>query len=147
MTFKVSNIYKSLVRHCVDTVQSIRDNGVSVNVEYYAWDSRGDDAEMVAADLLGLAGWTFKENGGLWEVYVGLTVSTINDENLLREAAIIDAIHELWGEESVVPMRDDDGDAYSMLVVKEFEMLPAGQSEKRNYRPIGLSLKRTSSNA
>lgn len=145
MAFQISNIYKSLIRHCVDTVTAVRDKGVSFDIQYYAWDSRGDDAEMDVVDLFGLAGWTFKENGGLWEVHVGLTISTVNDENLLREATIIDAVHELWGEECTVAMRDDDGDEYSMLVVKEFEMLPAGQSEKRNYRPIGLTLKRTSS--
>jgi hypothetical protein len=52
-------------------------------------------------------------------------------------------IHELWGEECVVPMRDDQGDEYTQLVVGEFEILAAGQSEKRNYRPIGLTLLRT----
>lgn len=144
MIFRVSNIYKSLVRHLVDTIDVIKANNVSPGLDYYAWDMRDDKAELGGRDLIGLAGWTFRENRGLWVVHAGITISTINDENLFREAAIIDAIHDMWGEEMPVPMRDDNGDEYTQLVVKEFEMMPAGTSEKRNYRPIGLELLRTS---
>lgn len=143
--FKISNIYKSLVRHIVDAIEDVRRSELSPNVEYYPWDSRGDEAEMPNADLIGLAGWSFSENRGLWEIHCGITISTFNDENLFREVALIDMIHDRFGEEMTVPMRDDDGFEYTQLVVKEFDMLPAGQSEKRNYRPIGLTLRRTSS--
>lgn len=144
MTFKVSNIYKSLVRHVNDTVDALKASGISAEVEYYAWDSRGEEAELEEKDLVGLAGWTFEENGGLWRIHAGITLSTINDENLLREAEMMDIIHDLWGEDCVVPMRDDQGNEYTQLVVKHFEVLAAGQSEKRNYRPIGMELLRTS---
>lgn len=142
MSFRVSNIYKSLVRHLVDTIEHARP--VSPSLRYYSWDSRGEENELEAVDLVGLAGWTFKENRGLWQIHCGITLSTINDENLLREAEIIDAIHDRWGEESPVAMRDDTGAEYTQLIVKDFEMLPAGTSEKRNYRPLGLELLRTS---
>lgn len=145
MTFRVSNIGKSLMRHIMDAIDQVRDAGISETLAYYAWDSRGEEAELAEVDLIGLAGWTFKENKGLWEVYAGLTISTVNDENLFREMAIVDAIHDMFGEDCSVPMRNDDGDEYTQLAVTEFEMLPAGNSEKRNYRPIGLQLKRTSS--
>lgn len=145
MAFKLSNIYNSLVRQVVDTIEEIQTSGLSPELEYYAWDSRGDEGEIDAKDLIGLAGWTFRENGGLWEIHVGITVSTVNDENLMREVQILDHLHDKWGEDCVVPLRDDAGDEYTQLVVKEFEMLASGQSEKRNYRPIGLTLRRTSS--
>lgn len=145
MTFKISNIGKSLMRQIMDTIDQIKADGYSEDLTYYAWDSRGEEAELVEADLIGLAGWTFKENRGLWEVHAGITISTVNDENLFREMAIVDAIHDMFGEECVVPMRDEAGDEYTQLTVAEFEMLPAGNSEKRNFRPIGLQLKRTSS--
>lgn len=142
-SFKISNIGKSLMRHVMDTVDHIRENSIAPSLEYYAWDSRGDEAELEPADLIGLAGWTFKENQGLWEIHCGLTLSTLNDENLFREMAIIDSIHDFFGEDCKIPMRGDDGEEYTQLVVTEFEMLPAGHSEKRNYRPIGVTLRRT----
>jgi hypothetical protein len=122
-SFKVSNIYKSIVRHLVDTIDVVKLSGVSSQLEYYAWDSRGDEAELEAKDLIGLAGWTFKENGGLWQVYAGI---------------------DAFCEECKIPMRNDAGAEYTQLVVKEFAMLASGQSEKRNFRPIGLELLRTS---
>jgi hypothetical protein len=145
VAFQISAIYKSLVRHVVDCADEIKARGISPDLSYHAFDSRGEEAELATNDLIGLAGWSFNENKGLWLIHAGITVSTINDENLFREIAIVDLIHDFFGEESLVPMRDPEtGEEYTQLVVKEFEMMPAGQSEKRNYRPIGLELKRTS---
>lgn len=145
MAFKISNIYKSIVKHLVDTIAEAVGEDISDDLAYYPWDSHGDEAELPPSDLIGLAGWSFQENKGLWEIHCGITISTLNDENLFREVALVDAIHDRFGEECSIPMRDDTGAEYTQLVVKEFEMLPAGQSEKRNYRPIGLTLRRTSS--
>lgn len=144
MTFRISNIYKSLVRHVVDTVTIIENKGVSTDIRYHDWDSRGDESELPSSDLIGLAGWTFREERGLWVINAGITISTVNDDNLFREIALIDEVHDLWGEQCVVPLRDDAGVELSQLVVDEFELMPSGQSEKRNYRPIGLTLLRTS---
>lgn len=145
MAFQISGVYKSLVRHLMDTIDVIKSGGASSDLSYFAFDSRGEAAELEATDLIGLAGWSFNENGGLWEIHAGFTISTINDENLFREIAIVDAIHDAFGEDCVIPMRDPTtGQEYTQLVVTEFEMMPAGQSEKRNYRPIGLTLRRTS---
>lgn len=144
MTLRISNIYKSLVRHTVDTVAAIQREGVSVELAYHDWDERGDATELPPHDLLGLAGWTFSENNGLWIIHCGLTISTVNDDNLLREVGIIDVIHDIWGEKCVIPLRDDTGEEVDQLVVEEFELMVSGQSERRNYRPIGLVIRRTS---
>lgn len=143
MSLRISNIYKSLVRHLVDTIQIIESKGISTNIAYYDWDSRGDESELPVKDLIGLSGWTFREDRGLWVIHAGITISTINDDNLIREIALVDEIHEMWGEQCVIPLRDNTGAECTQLVVDEFEMLPSGQSEKRNYRPIGLALMRT----
>lgn len=143
MAFGLINIYQSLVRHVVDTVDYIRDTGVSSDIEYHDWDSRGDEAELPNVDLIGLAGWTFREDKGLWLVHAGVTISTINDDNLFREIRIADSIHDMWGEGKTVRLLDNDGEEQSQLVVNDFELMAAGQSEKRNYRPIGLELLRT----
>lgn len=144
MAFQLSSIYRSLLRRVVETIDDVRDQGISSTLTYYAWDSRNDQAELEAMDLLGLAGWTFRENKGLWMIHAGLTLSTLNDENLVREVAIMDVIHNRWGENASIPLYDiDEGTVYTNLVVSEFEVMPAGTSEKRNFRPIGLELKRT----
>lgn len=145
MSFKISFIYKSVIRHLMDAVDDMRANGVSVDLTYFAFDTRGEKAEMEDTDLLGLAGWSFDENRGLWLIRCGINISTINDENLFREMEIIDALHDYFGETNTIPMRDGDtGEEFTQLVVSHFEMMPPLQSEKRNYRPIGLELLRTS---
>ena len=141
--FRISDVYKSVVRHVMDCVEDMRARGISADIAYYAFDSRGDRAELETTDLLGVAGWTFDENRGLWTVRCGINISTINDENLFREIEIVDALHEWFGEDCSIPMRDgDSGEELTNLVVRNFEMLPPLQSEKRNYRPIGLELLR-----
>lgn len=142
MALKVSNIYKSLVRHLVNSIEGMQ--VVSPNAQYFAWDTADDVAELPSVDLIGLAGWSFSENRGLWEIHCGITISTMNDENLLREIDLVDVIHEAWGQDCSIPLRDDDGNEVAQLVVTDFDLLPAGRSEKRNYRPIGLTLRRAS---
>lgn len=141
--FKISNVGRSLMRVVMDVIDDCKASGVSPDLTYYAWDSRGDEAELPTEDLIGLGGWTFKENSGLWQVFMGITLSTYNDENLFREMQIIDAIHDRLGENLTLPLFDDDGNEYTQLVVIEFDMMAAGYSEKRNFRPIALELKRT----
>ncbi len=146
MAFDLESMYKSLVRHVQATIAEITSRGYSSNLKYYSWDARGEEQELPNTDLIGLAGWAFRENGGLWEVRVGLTLSTINDQHLFREIKMVDVIHEMWGEMVQVPMVDKDtGDEFTVMVVSDFDMMPAGNSEKRNFRPIGIELRRTES--
>lgn len=146
MAFNISSIYKSLLRRVVDTIAEVQSQSISPNLTYYAWDSRNDEAELEPFDLLGLGGWTFQENRGLWLIHTGLTLSTINDENLFREVEILGVIHEMWGENANIPLLDTEtGVEYTSLVSTEFEIMPAGTSEKRNFRPIGIELRRTAS--
>jgi hypothetical protein len=142
--FDLESLYKSLVRKVQEVITEINTAGISTNLQYYSWDSRGEEQELPDTDLLGLAGWAFRENGGLWEVRAGLTLSTMNDQHLFREIEMIDIIHANWGEGSQIPMVDKDtGQEFTVMVVVDFDMMPAGNSEKRNYRPIGIELLRT----
>jgi hypothetical protein len=145
--FDIESLYKSLIRHVQETIEVIQTQGISPGLAYYSWDSRGEVSETEHTDLIGLAGWSFHENGGLWEVRSGLTLSTFNDENLFREMKILNVIHDMWGEGCKVPMVDKDtGVEFTELVVSDFDMLPGGAgAEQRNYRPIGIELLRTSS--
>lgn len=141
--FRLSDIQKSLVRHLVDTIDEIKARGISPDIDFHMWESRGDEDELAQRDLIGPSGWTFREDRGLWMINFGVTISTVNDQNLMREAEIADVLYDMWSEGEVVPLRDRNGQQISELVVNEFEMLVAGQSEKRNYRPFGLTLLRT----
>lgn len=145
--FDLESLYKSLIRHVQATITAVKAEGISTNLAYYAWDSRGEVSEADHTDLIGLAGWSFKENGGLWEVRSGLTLSTYNDVNLFREIKIMNVIHNFWGEGAKVPMVDKDtGVEFTQMVVSDFDMLPGGGgAEQRNYRPVGIELLRTSS--
>lgn len=142
--FDIEALYKSLLRHVHDIMDEAKALGLSSTLDYYAWDSRGDVSETENRDLIGLAGWSFKENGGRWLVHAGVVLSTYNDENLFREIAILNFIHDKLGEQSKIPMRDKEtGDKVDELYVAEFEIMPAGQSELRNYRTVALELLRT----
>lgn len=145
--FDLESLYKSLVRHVQDTIAVVKTAGISPDISYYAWDSRGEVSEAEHKDLIGLAGWSFHENGGLWEVRSGLTLSTYNDINLFREVKILNVIHDMWGENCKIAMLDKDtGKEFTQMVVSDFDMLPGGGgAEQRNYRPIGIELLRTSS--
>jgi hypothetical protein len=146
VAFDLESIYKSLIRNVQKTIQAIKAEGISDDLNYYAWDSRGEAAELDHTDLIGLAGWAFHENQGLWTVRSGITISTYNDENLLREIKMLNIMHDFWGEGQKVAMVDKNtGEEFTEMVVSDFDMMPSGNSEKRNYRPIGIELLRTGS--
>lgn len=144
MAFDLESLYKSLIHAVMDVVDDCRQSGVSPDIQYHAWDSRSEVAEPPQVDLIGLDGWTFRENHGLWIVYAGITISTFNDGNLFREIQIVDKVHNHFGTGATIPMLDKStGAQYTQLAVTEFEIMPLANAEKRNYRPIGLELKRT----
>jgi len=145
MSFDLESLYKSLVKKAQQTIVEIKNAGHSTDLQYYSWDSRGEKQELPTTDLLGLAGWAFRENGGLWEVRAGLTLSTINDQHLFREIKMVDVIHNHWGEGKLIPMFNKNNQEFTVMMVSDFDMMPAGNSEKRNYRPIGVELLRTES--
>jgi hypothetical protein len=144
MAFDLESLYKSLIRSVMDVVDDCHQLGIAPGLQYYAWDSRAEVSTPPSVDLIGLAGWTFRENHGLWIVHAGITISTFNDENLFREIKIIDALHNRWGDQLDIPMLDKDtGEEYTHLKVVEFEIMPLTNAEKRNFRPIGMQLVRT----
>ena len=144
--FNLSSLYKSLIVHTQKLIDQALAEGRSDDLQYYAWDSRGELAELPDTDLIGLSNWTFRENGGLWEIRAGITLSTYNDVNLFRQMDLMDLLHDYFGESIQVPLvNKDTGEQFSNLVVSDFDMLPSGQSERRNYLPVGVELLRTSS--
>lgn len=144
MAYNLTSIYKSLIAQIKEIIQEAKDSGISNDLEYHAWDSRGEITELPDTDLIGLVDWTYSENGGLSTVNAGLLLSTRNDKNLFKEVQILDIIREHCvakpGNFKTWKIYDDDGDQYTWFQVSDFEVLPSGRSEIRNTRHVGIEL-------
>lgn len=139
-----STVYKSVVRAVNDLVKDIQSTMPDQNARYWSWEDRMDEDQMPRVMLVGVNGFSFDENLGLWLIRFGLTISTVDDANLLQEADVIDMTHERFGEKQTIFLRDPEtGDVESELVSVHWEVLPMGQTQVRNYRTIGVELRRT----
>lgn len=147
MAYSLSSIYKSLIAEIQDIIQDARSQGISSDLAYHAWDSRGDITELPDTDLIGLVDWTYSENGGLSTVTSGIMLSTRNDANLFKEVEILDVIRNHCihkpGNFKTWRILDDNGEEYTVFQVTDFEVLPSGRSEVRNTRHIGIELMKT----
>ena len=140
----ISRIYASLMRHVSDCKGAMTTK-TGIPIEYHAWESRGEEDKLPAKTLIGIDGFNFVENGGLWVVRMSIVLSSYQDINLMREFELLDILHKWFGEGAKVPLRDmDTGEENNELVVGEFEITPMMQSMLRNYRVVSLELLRTS---
>lgn len=139
-----STLYKSTVRAVHDLIKEIRATTGDESIRYWSWENRTDEDKMPREPLIGINGFTWDENQGLWLVRFGLTISSVDDANLIFEAEMIDIIHERLGQGQTFAMRDPtSGTIINELVVTSFEVMPMGQTQLRNYRSIGIEVKRT----
>lgn len=140
----VTPIYKSVIRHIVDLIEELNADGSYGTISYHNWESRGEEQSLPQHTVIGLDGFSFKENGGLWLIRFALAVSSYRDANLLNEIELLDHLQWRMGEgEKVNLLEMTLGEKVNELVVTDFEILPMAQSELRNYRTIGMELKRT----
>lgn len=138
-----STCYKSVVRAVNDTIKDIQ-IATGHQLKYWDWENRMDEDKMPRETLFGVNGFSWEENGGLWLIRFGITLSMVDDDNLIGEAEIIDIIHERFGEKQKIKLRDpDNGDETNELVSVAFEVLPMGPTQVRNYRSIGVEVLRT----
>lgn len=142
--YSLTSIYKSLIAKVQEIIQDVQAAGISQNIQYHAFDSRGDITELPDTDLIGLVDWTYAENGGLSTVTSGLLLSTRDDQNLFKEVAILDIIRKHCvdkpGKFNTWRIYDDNGEVYTVFQVSDFEVLPSGRSEVRNTRHVGIEL-------
>lgn len=139
-----STVYKSVVRSVNDLVEAVQATNPNQPVRYWSWEDRMDEDQMPREMLIGVNGFSFHENLGLWLIRFGITLSTVDDANLLVEADIIDMIHDRFGEKKKIALREPElGEEISELVSVNWEVLPMGQTQVRNYRSIGVELRRT----
>src|ERR1044072_4099508 len=97
-------IYKSLIKHLLDVIAELNTAGTFGVIEYHDWESRGEEKDLPNHTLVGLDGFSFRENKGLWQIRVALAVSSFRDQNLLREIELIDEIHKRFGQDNKVPL-------------------------------------------
>ena len=140
-----STLYKSVLRSVNDLVKDIQSTTPSqADIQVWSWENRVDEDKMPRVPLIGLNGLHLHENGGLLIISFGITLSTVDDANLHDEADVIDVIHKHFGEHKKVLLRDPDtGDVFNELVSVDCEVMPMGQTQMRNYRPIGIEVRRT----
>jgi len=139
----IAPLYKSIVRRTSDLIDEMNATGRYPPLAYQDWESRGDENALPRMTLLGVEAFGFEENRGLWLIRFGLGISSFRDANLLNEVEMISYLQTRMGEGCKVPLLDSLGLLESELVVTEFQMLPMSASELRNYRTIGIELKRT----
>lgn len=139
-----STIYKSVVRATTDLVEKIGSTVPGIEIRYWAWEDRSDEDQLPRQTLLGVNGFAFDENRGLWIIRFGITLSTVDDANLLLEADLIDMIRDVFGEDQKIGLRDPDtGEIFNELVSVDCKVMPMGQTQLRNYRSIGVEMRRT----
>jgi hypothetical protein len=146
--FSIESFYKSSIK-CIELIRAqILATGASTNMAYHAWDSRGQETELPNADLIGLVGWSFAENDGLPVIQAGILVSLVLDVNQFREVKIMDIIRNTFVDKTgfaTMPLYDPvTGLELTQLQVSDFEIMPAGRSEIRSTRNVGVEFIRTS---
>lgn len=146
--FDLPAVYAGLVSKVNEIIDNIKRSGISPNMAYMAWDSRGDITELPNQDLMGVADWTWEENEDhLPDIEFAILVSVVHDRNLFREVEILNEIrkacvHESRPEYSVWTIYDNNNQPFSQLGVTDFSIMPSGESEARSVRQVGISLKR-----
>lgn len=141
-----STIKQSVVRAIVEMIEEIEATAPTLNPKYQSWENRLDEDKLPRQLLIGLNGYSWEENGGLWTIRFGITISTVDDANLINEDEVIDIIHEHFGEKkkvALVALVDEVVEEFNELVSVDFQVLPMTPTQMRNYRTIGIELKRT----
>lgn len=141
----LSSIYKSIIRNTVDLISEINTTMPVEAVTYHDWESRFDENKLPNNTLLGIDGFTWEENRGLWTTRYGLALSSYRDANLLNEIEILDIIHSRTGEKKKVNiLNPTTGALVTEMAVTAWHLAPMAQSEMRNYRTVSIELMRTS---
>lgn len=146
--YSLKSIYISLIAQVQEMISEIISGRISGDLNYHSWDSLGDITELPENDLMGLVDWTYAENAGLSTVDFGILISTLNDENLFKMVDILDIIRNRCVDSENHKYKtwrilDENGEEYTQFVVTDFEVMPAGKSELRNTRTVGISLMKT----
>jgi hypothetical protein len=139
----IGQIYKSLLRYVSDIIPELAST-TNDTVTYHSWEARGEEDKFPKNTLIGLDGFNFDENNGLWIVRFSVGLSTYQDVNLMKEIEAIDFLFDKFHEGVQIPIRDrDTGEEFTVMVSTQFEVAPMVQTLLRNYRTLLVELKKT----
>lgn len=148
--FDLPTVYANLVGVVTKIIEQAHNDGISPDLEYISWDARQDVNELPNHDLIGVADWTYDEGDDhLPEIEMAIILSVVRDQHLFREVELLELIRKKCiidsgrlPEYRVWTVYDDDNQPFAQLQVTSFSVLPAGESEARTVRSVGISLKR-----
>lgn len=140
----IEPVYKSILRRVTELIEELNSLGTFKEIEFHNFESRNDEQDLPKKTLVGVDGFSFTENKGLWVIRLAVAISSYQDINLLEEVELMSEIQRRMGEGAKIPLLEMQyGSEVNELVVTDFELLPMAQSELRNYRTIGLEIRRT----
>jgi hypothetical protein len=142
----ISSLYKSLQRTVVEMIDEFKKETGHQNFSYWSWENRADENELPKENLVGIGGFDFEENEGLWVIKWSIGLSPWEDLNLDKQITMLDVIHRMVGHGRKIAMLDPQtGAEISQLVVSDFNIAPATTTEFRNYRVVSMEMLRTDS--
>lgn len=142
----IAPVYKSIVRWATDLIEELNATLEYPPLTYHDWENRADEDKLPQTTLLGLDGFSFAENGGLWTIRFALVLSSYRDQNLHNEIELLSAVQARTGEGAKVPLREMiAGEQVSELKVVDWQLMPMSQTLLRNHRVIGVEVLRTGS--
>lgn len=143
----LSPIYKSLIRYITNLIEEANST-TPHELHYWSWEARAEIDKLDKANLMGLEGFNFDENAGLWITRFGVGLSTYEDVNLLNEIEILDLLYEKFHYGVRVPILDTrTGEEIDVMKIVAFEVSPMQQTQTRNFRTISCEMLRTSNDA
>lgn len=142
----ISSLYASLQRKVVDILEEIKVTSGHQSMSYWSWENRADENELPKQTLIGLSGFEFQENQGLWIIRAAVGLSPWQDRNLTDQVRMLDTIYDHLGQGKKVDLlHAETGELISELVVSDFHIAPTTTTEFRNYRVASFELLRTDS--
>lgn len=106
------------------------------DAEHINWDAHAQIAELPQKDAIGLAGVGIAEDTpGMFEVAVGVAISTWDDQNLIRLTSLVSAFYESLPVESSVTIYNPTP-VHKLIVASPRAILPVGKAETRSVQAM-----------
>ncbi|MDH7796430.1 MULTISPECIES: hypothetical protein [unclassified Beijerinckia] len=122
----------SLIRAVMDAVSGLQ-NPTGNPLEYIDWDGHTDFQKLPASDLIGISGFGMTENGGLYDIVFGISVSTINDPNMFRTTDFVDVLLKRLKGGMQFDLLDANADKIGVATMVEgTSAMPVVRAEVRN---------------
>lgn len=136
-----ANAEASVLKLMIDLGQSLRDEGISSNVQYVELDARVElkDTELPPTDVIGMTQFSISEpEEKLWAIHFIVGLSTLGDENLFRLKAMANVVYDRFPCGAMMTYYDNESTEPRtwIKVIPGTVMLPTHRVETRPFRFI-----------